>query len=172
MTMRRSLLNSVLSFLLVGVVGGLLWGDGPAVAASTTSTQTILVKGTVSTNAPEVIPFSGKIQIKTTTVTDPDFNLPPITEVSINFLDVQGLGQTTKTKYFALGDNQLNRTLRASDQLGLTFAIATDPNGVTPNGATATVGTGLVSLTLTYDAAGNLTAASGSVSDSPFAPNL
>ena len=166
MTMRRSLLNSVLSFLLVGVVGGLIWGDGPAVAASTTSTQTILVKGTVSINAPEVIPFSGKIQIKTTTVTDPDFNLPPITEVSANFLDVQGLGQTTHTKYFADGDAQMNRTLRASDQLALTFAITTDPGGL------AVVGTGLVTLTLTYDAAGNLTAASGAVSDSPFAPNL
>ena len=166
MILRRSLLTSVLSFLLAGVLGGLLWGDGPAVAASTSSSQTILVKGTVTINAPEVIPFSGKIQIKTTTVTDPDFNLPPIVEVTTNFLDVQGLGQTTHTKYFALGDDQLNRTLVASDTLGLTFFIATDPNGLT------NVGTGLVTLTLTYDAAGNLTAASGSVSDSPFAPNL
>jgi hypothetical protein len=166
MIMRRSLLGSVLSFLLIGVVGGLLWGDGPAAAANVTSTQTILVKGTVSTNTPEVIPFSGKIQIKTTTVTDPDFNLPPITEISINFLDVQGLGQTTHTKYFAEGDNQMNRSLRASDTLGLTFGITTAPNGLT------VVGTGLVTLTLTYDAAGNLTSASGSVDNSPFAPNL
>ena len=162
----RLLLASALSFLLFGVAVGLLSGDGSAAAANVASTQTILVKGTVNTNAPETIPFAGKIQIKTTFVTDPDFGLPPIVNVSITFLDVQGLGQTTKTKYFAEGDTELNRTFRASDQLGLTFAIVTEADRIT------SVGTGLVSMTLTYDAAGNLTGASGSVSNSTFRPNL
>jgi len=163
MTMRRSVLASVLSFLLVG---GLLWGDSSAVVTTVKSTKTILVKGTVNTNVPEPVPFSGKIQIKTTFVPDPDFGLHPIVSVSIDMLDVQGLGQTTKTKYFAIEEDELNRAFAASDTLGLTFAISTDPKGL------AVVGTGLVSLTLTYDAAGNLVDASGSVSNNPFAPNL
>jgi len=166
MTMRRSLLASVLSFLLIGVVGGLLWGESSAVAANLTSTKTILVKGTVNTNAPETIPFSGKIQIKTIFVPDPDFNLPPIVHVSMDFLDIQGLGQTTKKKYFAVGDTELNRTFRASTQLGLTFGIVTEADRIT------SVGTGLVSLTLTFDGVGNLTSATGSVGNSPFGPNL
>ena len=166
MTMRRSSLASVLSFLLVGVAGGLLWGDSSAVAANLTSTKTILVKGTVDTNVPEMIPFSGKIQIKTVFVPDPDFKLPPIVRVSMDFLDVQGLGQTTKTKYFAVGDQELNRTLRASDHPSLTFAIVTEADRIT------SVGTGLVSLTLTFDGVGNLTGASGIVGNSPFAPSL
>ena len=165
MTTRRSLLASVLSFLLIGVVGGLLWGDSFAVAANLTSTKTILVKGTVNTNAPETIPFSGKIQIKTIFVPDPDFGLPSV-QVAMNFLDVQGLGQTTKTKYFALGDAELSRTFLPSAQLGLTFGIVTEADRIT------SVGTGLVSLTLTFDGVGNLTGASGTVGNSPFAPNL
>jgi hypothetical protein len=169
MTMRRSLLASVLSVLFVG---GLLWGDSAAVVTTVHSTQVVVVKGTVTANAPETVPLSGKIQIRTTFVPDPDFGLPPIVIVAINFLDVQGLGQTTKTKYFALGDTEMNRAFVASDTLGLTFAISTDSNGVTPTGAIATVGTGLVSLTLTYDAAGNLTGATGSVSNNPFAANI
>jgi len=166
MIMRRSLLASVLSFLLIGVVGGLLWGDGPAAAANVKSTRTILVGGTVTVNAPEVIPFSGNVQIKTVLVPDPDFRLPPLVHVSIDFLDVQGLGQTTKTKYFANGADELNRAFRASDQLDLTFGIITETDRST------SVGTGLVTLTLTFDTAGNLTSATGSVSNNPFAPNL
>jgi hypothetical protein len=166
MTRCRSLLASVLSLLLIGVAGGLLWGDGPAVAANVASTQTILVKGTVDANAPETIPFAGKIQIKTIAVPDLDFGGPPIVRVTLDFLDVQGLGQTTKQKYFATGDDELNRPLVASDQLGLTFAIVTDADRIT------SVGTGLISVTLTFDAVGNLTAATGSVSNSPFAPDL
>jgi hypothetical protein len=166
MTRRRSSLAPVLPFLLIGVLGGLLWGDGPAVAANVASTKTILVKGTVDANAPEAIPFSGKIQIKTITVPDPDFGGTPVVRVSLDFLDVQGLGQTTKTKYFANGDDELNRPLVASDELGLTFAIVTEGDRIT------SVGTGLVSVTLTFDAAGNLTAADGTVSNSPFAPDL
>src|SRR5262245_63198781 len=162
MTVRRLVLASVLSVLFVG---GLLWGDSAAVVTTVKSTKTILVKGMVNTNG-EPVPFSGNIQIKTTFVPDPDFGLPPIVIVSIDMLDVQGLGQTTKTKYFAIEEDELNRSFTASDTLGLTFAIATDPNGL------AIVGTGLVSLTLTYDAAGNLVDASGAVSNNPFAPTL
>ena len=162
MTMRRPLLASVLSFLLVG---GLLWCDSAAVVTTVKSTKTILVKCMVNTNG-EPVPFSGNIQIKTTFVPDPDFGLHPIVSVSIDMLDVQGLGQTTKTKYFAIEEDELNRAFAASDTLGLTFAISTDPKGL------AVVGTGLVSLTLTYDAAGNLVDASGAVSNNPFAPNL
>jgi hypothetical protein len=166
MIRRRSSLASVLLFFLVGVVGGLLWGDGPAAAANVGSTRTILVKGTVTANVPEMIPFSGKVQIKTVFVPDPDFRLPPLVHVSIDFLDIQGLGQTTKTKYFANGDDEMSRAFRASDELGLTFAIVTEADRIT------SVGTGLVTLTLTFDTAGNLTSATGSVGDSPFAPNL
>src|SRR5262249_58567108 len=80
MTMRRPLLASVLSFLLVG---GLLWCDSAAVVTTVKSTKTILVKGTVNTNT-EPVPFSGNIQIKTTFVPDPDFGLHPIVIVSID----------------------------------------------------------------------------------------
>jgi hypothetical protein len=164
MKTRRSLIACFGLFLLVSVTG-LLWGDQSA-AAAVMSTKTIVVKGTVTTNVPESIPFSGKLQIKTTVVPDPDFGATPSVHISIDALDVQGLGATTKTKYFAIEEDEIMRFLVASDQLDLTFAIATDPNGLT------VVGTGLVSFTLTFDSAGNLTAATGSVSNNPFAPNL
>jgi hypothetical protein len=163
MTVRRLVLASVLSVLFVG---GLLWGDSAAVVTTVKSTKTILVKGMVNTNG-EPVPFSGNIQIKTTFVPDPDFGLTPIVIVSIDMLDVQGLGQTTKTKYFAIEEDKLNRLFKTTpDTFDLTFAISTDPNG------DAIVGTGLVSLTLTYDGAGNLVDASGSVNNNPFSPNV
>ena len=164
MKTRRSLVASFGLFLLVSLLG-LLWGDQPA-AAAVTSTKTILVKGTVNTNAPESIPFSGKVQIKTTVVPDPDFGAPPSVHVAIDALDVQGLGATTKTKYFANEEVEVMRFLVASDQLDFTFVITTDPGGFT------VVGLGLVSLTLTFDSAGNLTAATGSIANNPYAPNL
>jgi hypothetical protein len=164
MKTRRSLVAAFGLFLLVGLTA-LLWGDQPA-AAAVTSTKTILVKGTVDTNAPESIPFSGKIQIKTTVVPDPDFGAPPSVHFAIDVLDVQGLGATTKTKYFAIEEVEMMRFLVDTDRLDLVFAIATDPAGET------IVGLGLVSVTFTFDSAGNLTAATGSVTNNPFAPNL
>jgi hypothetical protein len=166
MIMRRSLPSSVILLLLLGVAGGLVWGDRSAHAANVSSTKTILVKGTVSTNVPEAIPFSGKVQIKTVVVPDPDFGQSPIVRVSIDLLDVQGLGQTTKTKYIAVDEDELNRAFVPSDQLGLTFVIVTDTDRVAP------VGVGLFTLTLTFDGVGNLTDAIGSIADSTFAPNL
>jgi len=169
MKTRRSLLSTLILLLLVAV--GPMWGQtlAPAVPAPvvTKSTLVIVIQGTVN-GPPESVPFSGKVQIKATAVTDPDFGGQPSVHLAIDFLDVQGLGATTRTKFFAVEEDELMRRLVASDRIDLVFTIVPDKGTV----ELATVRSGLASLTLTFDGAGNLTAGTGSITNNPFAPNL
>ena len=156
MKMRQRFFTPVVLSLLVGIAGGLVSGGTSALAATTT--LVIPIAGTVD-GLPESVSLSGKVQIQSRMVTDPDFGTPPAVILSIDFLVVSGRGLSTGTRYVASGEQHLRRTLVPSDLVEITFPFF--PQGA--RGA-AQARPGLASFTMSFDVTtGRLTGATGSV---------
>ena len=123
MKIRRSLYTFVELWLLVAILGGMIWwGSTPAGAKQTTSTTSVPVIGKV-TGYPETVSFSGKARVSTTLVTDPDFGTPPSVVISIDLSTVRAVGASTKKKYVISGPQIMTRTLASSDFVDFTFSF-------------------------------------------------
>ncbi|RJG12368.1 hypothetical protein D3879_03475 [Pseudomonas cavernicola] len=132
---------------LAGIVGSLIWESASAAPSPARQTSQLIVpiEGTLD-GATENIALKGQARIRSTMFTDPDFDGPPGVILSIDFLNVIGVGQSTGARYFAHGENTVVRPLRPSDLVELTFPI-------TPVNANATESARpvLASFTLTFD---------------------
>ncbi|UCO95949.1 hypothetical protein LF844_14720 [Metapseudomonas lalkuanensis] len=121
------------------------------------------IAGTLTT-ASEDINLSGAARIRSTEFSDPDFKGPPGAILFIDFVNVVGVGLTSKTRFFAHGEQQVVRELRPTDVVELTFLI-------TPVNARATAEAipVLATFQLTFNVdQGQLTAATGSFSTPDF----
>ena len=154
--------------LLAGVLASMVWESASAQVSPPTSARAISnlvvpVAGTVQGGA-EIVTLSGQARIMSTMVTDPDFGGPPSVVLSINLLNVFGVGQVTGAKYAATGEQRVLRLLRPSDRVDVTFPVS-------PIGARGIelIRPALLSFTLDFDAGnGQLRRARANIS----APNL
>jgi len=164
--------------LLVATVGALAWGTGtPAYAASTDTTLQASVSGQVggstggtsqtqsssvgspASGSTEGVTFSGNALIKAKVIPDPDFRTPDVVVLTIDLSGITGVGATSKKKYVTTNETLIQRRLRPSDTVALTFPFwlsGTTSTGKGPLGA--------ISISLTYNVdTRQLTAATGSI---------
>lgn len=164
--------------LLVAMVGAFAWGVGaPASAAPTASSVQASVSGQVggtsevqaqSSSAEsqaltgavtEPVTFSGKAVIRARVTPDPDFRTPDIVVLFIDLSGVSGVGATSNKKYVTSNKTIVQRRLRPSDSVVLSFPFWQSGTNAPGSGPAGTL-----SLTLTYDVnTKTLTSAAGSV---------
>src|SRR5712691_5138108 len=95
MKMHQALWGSVVLSFLAAITGSLVSWNTPAFAATTTTTLTVPVSGTVS-GPLESVSISGNVRI--TTSTDPALAAAPVV-LSIDLTGVVGKGQSTGAAY-------------------------------------------------------------------------
>ncbi|MFU4581444.1 hypothetical protein ACM71K_30475 [Pseudomonas aeruginosa] len=119
---RRSLPTTLLAF--AGLVIGLVSSRAAAVPLfqRRPDQRIVPIVGTLTT-ATEDIALKGQARIKATTFSDPDLGGDPGVTLLIDFLNVIGVGLTTRSRYFAHGQNRVVRVLRDRDVVELTFPI-------------------------------------------------
>jgi hypothetical protein len=123
----------------------------------------ISITGTLAAPT-EDISLSGQARIRSTSFSDPDFNGAPGVLLAIDFLNVQGVGAISRTRFFAHGENQVIRELRPTDVVELTFPIT--PVNVRTTETAIPV---LATFQLTFDVdQGQLKSATGSFSTPDF----
>ncbi len=81
---------------------------------------TVPVSGTVG-GAPEVVAFSGKVQIRSHLVTDPDFGRPPTVHLAIDLVELIGKGLTSGAKYVCTAEFVNNTEIDANEVIEVTF---------------------------------------------------
>jgi hypothetical protein len=146
MKIRRSLFTSVKLWHLVAILGAVVgWSSTAAQAAPPTSTSGVKVVGVV-TGGPEVVTFSGRAQINTTLVTDPDFGTPPSVVISLDLSTVGGTGVSTKKNYVISGPEIMIRDLASSDFVDFNFTFL-------ENGEISSVRTGYATFMLDFNVA-------------------
>ncbi|MDH4871957.1 hypothetical protein [Pseudomonas sp. BN515] len=160
---RRHLPATLLT--LAGLVAATASGIANALPLFTRRADQLLIPitGTVTT-ATEDISLKGIARIRSTEFSDADFNGPPGAVLFIDFVNVVGDGMTSKTRFFAHGENRVVRELRATDVVELNFLI-TPVNAK----ATATSIPVLATFQLTFNVdQGQLIAATGTFSTPDF----
>ena len=168
--------RGILSSLLCGALAALLLAPSAAFAQTTVSTYTVQVSGTASslkTGLPETVKFAGPVVITATVVTDPAAStptagttaLPPAVYVQIDGRGVIGTGQKTGAIYKNECEAVLTRLFATTDAVETTFAFFKDAAAGSAIAASyAQSKTGVLSLTLTYDAVTTaLTNATGAI---------
>jgi hypothetical protein len=159
MKMRQLLFTLVALPLFVAILGMLVWGGGPAVAAFTTALSSALIgiKGTVS-GTPESVSFSGQAKISSKMVTDPDFGNPPTVVLSIDLSKVTGVGTSTGQTYVTSSQVILDRRLTAADTVQVPFPFS--PSG----GSALSARVGMASFNLSFNVnTGMLTGATAGI---------
>ena len=132
---------------LKAVGGGLCVFTGLAVSAvSAPQTTTVPVSGMVG-GAPEVVAFSGNVQIRSLLVKDPDFGKPPTVQLSIDLVDVIGRGLTSKAKYVTTAEFINSTEIDANEVIELTFPFQPESRK-----GYLVARAGLMALTLKFDA--------------------
>jgi hypothetical protein len=107
----------------------------------------------------ERVTFSGKAVIRASVREDPDFRTPPIVVLFIDMSGVTGVGATTRKKYVTTDKTIVQRRLRPTDTVDISF-----PFWVSGTRATGSGPVGKLSVALTYDVnTKTLTSAAGSV---------
>jgi hypothetical protein len=164
--------------VLVAAAGALAWGVAvPAGAASTDTTLQAAVSGQVgggvnaqsqSSSAEsqsltgavtERITFSGNAVVKANVRQDPDFRTPDIVILTVDLSGISGVGATSRKKYVTTDKAIVQRRLRPSDTVVLSFPFW--QSGSTAPGSGPV---GNLTLTLSFDVNTRaLTAAAGSV---------
>ena len=157
MKSRRSLFGSIALSLIIGVVGGMVWGITPAQAATVDSTLTLPVSGTVTATDGTRINFSGTVVITSSAVTDaPD--TPPFTMLTFDSSNITGTsGSGANKKTYNTGGYQVTkiRDLKPTDVISMTVPVNLA-------GASVTLAKEwLATFTLNFNATGQIT--SGSV---------
>jgi hypothetical protein len=109
----------------------------------------------------ERVTFSGNAVIKANVRDDPDFRTPPIVVLSIDMSGVTGVGATTRKKYVTTNQTIVQRRLRPTDTVDVSF-----PFWVSGTSDTGSGPSGKLSIALTYDVNTKvLTSAVGSVTN-------
>ena len=128
MNTRCSRFTRAVLLLLAGMAASLVWQSAsaqalPAIEASRAVVNLIVpIAGTVQADL-ETVAFSGRAHIMSTLATDPDFGGLPSVILSIDLLNVFGVGQTTGARYVATGEDKVLRLLRPSDLVEVTFPV-------------------------------------------------
>ncbi len=143
MKTRRPLVTPAVLALLVGVVGGLVWGDAPALA----NTLVVPISGTID-GLPEAVELSGSAEVSSTLVPIEEPGTPRDVIVRLKLVQVSGPGLVTGKEYVAPGENILVRPLTATDVLEVTFPF--HPGG---SGGHLKARTARVAFTLSFDTA-------------------
>jgi|RhiMetdeSRZDD1v2_1073273.scaffolds.fasta_scaffold60563_3 hypothetical protein len=156
--------TAVVLALLVGMIGGLLWGSTPALAQ--TPSRVIAIAGTVN-GPPEQVPLAGQARLTSTLVTDPTFNGPSSVILTIDILTAHGKGLLTNKQYISSGNDQVYRTrlLVSLDTVEITFPffLAAGPK-LDPLARAA-----LASFNLSFDTkTGEIIGASGTIGTPNF----
>jgi hypothetical protein len=173
----RAMFTPAMPSLLVVLAGALTWGVGvPATAAPTASSVQASVSGQVGGStagaqaqsfstesltgaSTERVTFSGNAVVRARVMPDPDFRTPDIVVLFIDMSGVSGVGATSKKKYVTSNKTIVQRRLRPSDSVVLSFPFWQSGTTATGSGPVGTL-----SLTLTYDVnTKTLTAAAGSI---------
>ena len=131
---------------------------GPAAS----QTQSSITESSALTGAStELVTFSGNAVIKAAVRDDPDFRTPPIVVLFIDMSGVTGVGATTRKKYVTTNKTIVQRRLRSTDTVDVSF-----PFWVSGTSATGSGPVGKMSFALTYDLTTKaLTSAAGSISN-------
>ncbi len=150
MNTRHLNFTPVIFALLAALVASLVWQSAsaqavPPINSRAVSNLTVPIAGTVQVGA-ENIALSGRAHIMSTMVTDPDFRGPPSVILSIDLLNVSGVGQTTRARYVARGEDRVIRLLVPTDLIEITFPVF-----AASSTATALARPALVSITLDFD---------------------
>ncbi len=98
----------------------LLVGQVADAATGSARSATVVVSGSVG-GAPEVVAFSGKVQIRSHLVTDPDFGKPPTVHLAIDLVDLIGKGLTSGAKYVSTAEFVNSTEVDANEVIELTF---------------------------------------------------
>jgi hypothetical protein len=122
MKMRRARIAAAALTLLLGLTSAPGLGDSSARDNRATIDLIIPISGMAHGDV-ESIRLSGRARISSVLVTDPDFGAPPSVFLSIDLLDVVGVGQRTHAKYHVTGEDKVTRTLRHSDLVEVAFPI-------------------------------------------------
>ena len=117
MTSARLWLRAVALGLGLGLAVGLSAGEAATAHSQTASVQ---VSGTVG-GAPEVVAFSGKVQIRSQLIKDPDFGRPPTVQLAIDLVDVVGKGLSSGAKYVSTAEFVNSAEIDANEVIELTF---------------------------------------------------
>lgn len=158
--------------LLVATAGALTWGmTAPASAAGTASSVQTQVSGQAGQSQTQTqsqsqtgalterVTFSGNAVVRARVTPDPDFRTPDIVVLFIDMSGVTGVGATTKKKYVTTNKTIVQRRLRPTDTVDVTF-----PFWVSGTSSTGSGPVGTLSIALTYDMSTKaLTSAAGSV---------
>jgi hypothetical protein len=88
-------------------------------ALARSSAVAVPIRGIVS-GKPESVAFSGRAQITSRLVKDPDFGRPSLL-VKFDFSGVSGVGSSTNASYVIQGEDRTQRRLAASHQFEVTF---------------------------------------------------
>jgi hypothetical protein len=173
----RATFTPVMQSLLVALAGALVWVIGTSAGAAPTASsvqvqvngqvgqaqtqtqaQTLSQSSTTGTLT-EAVTFSGKAVVNARVLEDPDFRTPPIVLLSIDLSGVSGVGATSKKKYVTTDKQLVQRRLRPSDSVQISF-----PFWQSGTSATASGPVGVMTVTLTFDVnTKTLTAAAGSI---------
>lgn len=171
----RAMFTPTMPSLLVALAGALAWGVvAPATAAPTASSVQATVSGqiggeglqaqssstsTLTGALTETVTFSGKAVVRARVTADPDFRTPDIVVLFIDMSGVSGVGATSKKKYVTSNKTIVQRRLRPSDSVEVSFPFWQSGTSATGSGPAGTV-----SFALTFDVnTKRLTAAAGSV---------
>lgn len=98
----------------------LLLGPVSRAATGAPRSATVAVSGSVG-GAPEVVAFSGKVQIRSHLVTDPDFGKPPTVHLAIDLVDLVGKGLTSGAKYVSTAEFVNSTEIDANEAIEMTF---------------------------------------------------
>jgi hypothetical protein len=98
----------------------LLAGQWTCAATGAPRTATVPVSGSVG-GAPEIVAFSGKVQIRSHLVTDPDFGKPPTVHLAIDLVDMVGKGLSSGAKYVSSAEFMNSTEVDANEVIELTF---------------------------------------------------
>lgn len=152
--------NARLRLMAVALGLGLAVGVSTGEAATAHShSASVQVSGTVG-GAPEVVAFSGKVQIRSQLIKDPDFGRPPTVQLAIDLVDVVGKGLSSGAKYVSTAEFVNSTEIDANEVIELTFPFQPESR---KGYLVARAGT--LALTLRFDARnGAVIAGTGRVS--------
>jgi hypothetical protein len=170
----RAMFTPVMPSLLVALVGALAWGmTAPASADGTASSVQTQVSGQAGQTQSqsqsqsqtgaltESVTFSGNAVVRARVTPDPDFRTPDVVVLFIDMSGVTGVGATTKKKYVTTNKTIVQRRLRPSDSVVVSFPFW--QSGTTSTGKSPVAA---ITINLTYDVnTKTLTAAAGSVTN-------
>ncbi|HEV7929576.1 MAG TPA: hypothetical protein VGP12_05520, partial [Nitrosospira sp.] len=122
MNSRRLRFTAVAFALLSALVNTRILGDSSARENRAESDLVIPISGTAHADL-ESIALSGRARISSVLITDPDFGSPPSVFLSVDLVNVTGVGQRTGAKYHVTGEDKVTRVLRHSDLVEIAFPI-------------------------------------------------